>query len=264
MKKLVLLALVGAVLLTTAPVLADDGFYVVAVGGAVGTRIGSLPYEIKTPGFYYLTGSISYNAGNGITVSADDVTIDLMGFRLSSIGAFEGIAIGSHKNVEVRNGSLYHWGSAINAGSNSANIRIINVRAEGNGTGIGLTGFSHLIKGCTISDNNFNGIFLNGAATISGNVINHNGTYGIFAAGGYAMITGNMVSNADTHIYLNGPGNIIGNTIKTDGGQLAIDLSQAGTNQILLDQNVVGGPGSNIIVPMPNKIVYGTNAGFGT
>jgi hypothetical protein len=39
-------------MVTTAPALADGDFYVVAVGGGVGTKITSLPYPINSPGFY--------------------------------------------------------------------------------------------------------------------------------------------------------------------------------------------------------------------
>jgi hypothetical protein len=264
-KKFGIPLLTVVILLCTAPVLADGDIYVVMGGGGVGTKISSLPYEIKTAGFYYVTGNLFYNNGDGITVTVDDVTIDFMGFRLSGPGVYSGIAIGSHKNVEVRNGSLGGWGFGIYAGSfSSANNRIINIRAEGNIYGIYLKGFSHLVKGCTTSDNNWYGIYLDGAATISGNVINHNGTYGIYATGGYAQISGNMVSNADTHIYLNGPGSIIGNTVKTDSSQLGIDLRDiSSTTAVLVDQNIVGGPGAHAAWASSSQLVFGTNAGFG-
>ena len=51
-KRFLLLALVFSVMVTTAPALADGDFYVVAVGGGVGTKITSLPYPINSPGFY--------------------------------------------------------------------------------------------------------------------------------------------------------------------------------------------------------------------
>ena len=48
-RKLRLLVLVGAILLSVSPVLADGDFYVVAVGGGVGTKITSLPYTQHCP-----------------------------------------------------------------------------------------------------------------------------------------------------------------------------------------------------------------------
>jgi hypothetical protein len=53
MKRAILfLALVAAVLLSAAPVLADDGFYVIAGGGKAGTQINSVPYPISSSGLY--------------------------------------------------------------------------------------------------------------------------------------------------------------------------------------------------------------------
>jgi hypothetical protein len=45
-----------------------------------GTPISSLPYTINAPGSYYVTRNLSAVSGNGITINADDVTLDLMGF----------------------------------------------------------------------------------------------------------------------------------------------------------------------------------------
>jgi hypothetical protein len=110
-RKLWLLALVGVVLLSAAPVLADDGFYVIAGGGKAGTQINSVPYTINSPGLYCLSGNLSYisTTGNAITVNANDVTIDLMGFSLTGPGKGSGINYGIRinsgcTNVEIRNG----------------------------------------------------------------------------------------------------------------------------------------------------------------
>jgi hypothetical protein len=92
-RKIWLLALVGAVLLGVSPALADGDFYVVVVPGGVGTKITSLPYTITAPGFYYLTGNLTCPSGVGITINSDDVTIDLMGFRLSSSTVLSGTGI---------------------------------------------------------------------------------------------------------------------------------------------------------------------------
>ena len=130
-RKLLLLAVVGAVLLSSAPLWADDGFYVVAVGGGVGTKISSLPYTISTPGFYYLSKDLS-TSGAGITVNASHVTIDLMGFSLVGTDKTNtGIYISGKTNVEVRNGTVRFFDKGIFEDSgNGANHRIINVRVE--------------------------------------------------------------------------------------------------------------------------------------
>ncbi len=68
------------------PVLADGELYVVAgVVPPVGTKITSVPYTISTPGFYFLAGNLTYSgSSNAITISVDDVTLDLMGCILTN------------------------------------------------------------------------------------------------------------------------------------------------------------------------------------
>jgi hypothetical protein len=101
-KRSLLLALVLSIMVTTGPVLADGEFYVIAGGGGVGTKISSLPYTINSPGFYYVTGNLSnpINSG-GIIVSVDDVTIDLMGFRLGGV-AGTGVYIPGRTNRPLK------------------------------------------------------------------------------------------------------------------------------------------------------------------
>src|SRR5947207_1497513 len=51
------------------------------------TPISVLPFTISTPGSYYFTGNLTATAdGVAITVSAENVTIDLNGFTLASGG----------------------------------------------------------------------------------------------------------------------------------------------------------------------------------
>src|SRR5437870_4623321 len=48
------------------------------------TAISSAPYVISLPGSYYLTTNVSVAASNAITISANQVTLDLNGFTISS------------------------------------------------------------------------------------------------------------------------------------------------------------------------------------
>jgi hypothetical protein len=231
-RKIGLLALVGAVLLSAGTAWAQGEFYVVAAGPtAVGTKITSLPYTISTSGFYYLTGNLSYNGNsNVITVNSDDVTIDLMGFGIKSGAGFgannSAIYMSGRKNVEIRNGTLSGWYYGIFEDSASGlRHRLINMRVENiSYNGIYLNGRGHLVKGCSVGDCGNAGIYFPGATA-----------------------SGNVVSNCAIGIDLTAAGNVIGNMVETNAsGQTGINIGTAAPN--LVDQNTVTGPGNHFVL----------------
>jgi hypothetical protein len=237
-RNLFLLTLVGLVLFSASPVLAD--FYVIAGGGAVGTKITILPYTISAPGFYYLGANFNYTGtAPAITVNADGVTLDLMGFRLSGNGTNKGIFMHGRKNVEIRNGSLQNFTYGIQEDSSGVRHRVINVRVEGNNTyqfdsyGINLDGNAHLVKGCSAWGSN-TGI------TIT------NGT-----------VNGCHLEGCRFGISISNSGNAIGNSVWLGGNQVGI----TGGN-VMLDQNTVAGTGSgNINYDIYGTAAWGTNVG---
>ncbi|MHB8070288.1 MAG: right-handed parallel beta-helix repeat-containing protein [Desulfobaccales bacterium] len=232
MKRLGLLALVLTVVLCATAARAD--FYVVAGGGPpVGTKITSVPYTISNPGFYFLGGNLT-TTGNGITVSVDDVTIDLMGFGLvrGTTGG-TGISMAGRNNVEVRNGTLRNFATGIYESSADARgHRITNIRTKYCNSGIWLYGENHQIDGCNTS-NGITGIYIyNGS--ISNCVASYNGNTGIYLE--YAgNLLGNMANNNVTYGFHIG------------GGPRVVDRNSADANGI----NYFGGGGST---------VYGLNA----
>jgi len=73
--------------------------------------ISSLPLTISSSGSYYLTGNLQFGAASGhaITINASNVSLDLMGFTLSSTGSVTGNAIHLNtglSNIEVKNGVI--------------------------------------------------------------------------------------------------------------------------------------------------------------
>lgn len=281
-RALLLLALVSAVLLSAAPVLADD-MYVIIAGGGVGTKISSLPYTINAPGFYYVTGNLSCTGSHGIKVNANDVTIDLMGFCLSYLGdpdywGYTGVYIpeGGGKNVEVRNGSFSNWRTGIydqDMWGPPGRHRIINVRVKGRGSGEGIVLYSscNLVKGCMISDaaggitvysstitgnqvsNCIDGINACGAesaCTISNNLIFNCTNWGIDA---YGTITGNTINKCGTGIFCRDA--CIGNTVANCGTGIKLDDQKA-----LVDRNTVTGCTTPCLVS--GNPVWGINSGL--
>jgi hypothetical protein len=73
------------------------------------TPITSIPVTIAAPGSSYLAGNLTGVAGsNGITINADDVTLDLNGFSLIGVASsLNGILVsGIRANTRIYNGVL--------------------------------------------------------------------------------------------------------------------------------------------------------------
>jgi parallel beta-helix repeat protein len=191
---------------------------------AIGTEIKFLPYTISSSGFYYITQDLTSPTGtHGITITADNVTLDLMGFSLVGPGGTEyyhGVYMNNLSNVEIRNGTVMNFsGHGIHEVSfDGKGHRIINVRAVSNGwCGIELRGESSLVKDCTVLLNGSNGIVVKLGSTVTGNTVSRNGSYGITA--NRSTITGNTVYlNVSTGIVAAGSGSkVTGNTANDNG-----------------------------------------------
>ncbi|MDB6023218.1 MAG: Parallel beta-helix repeat [Pedosphaera sp.] len=70
-------------------------------------------FIISAPGSYYLTGNLTGDSGkHGISIQANDVTLDLNGFALigGGGGAFRGVNVPlAQKNFSIRNGTVRGW-----------------------------------------------------------------------------------------------------------------------------------------------------------
>jgi hypothetical protein len=224
-------ALVAAVLLIASAAWAQE-IYVIAGGGPpVGTKITSLPYIINDPGFYFLTGNLTYNSttGNAITVNADDVTLDLMGFSLTGPGftsGAQGIYMNKRTNVEVRNGTVWGFNHGVFATDPTDNAhRIINVRAPDNAAGIWLYGNNHLIKDCSASGNSGTGLSIVGSG----------------------LITDSEANNNTVGIEIDGPASVLGNTA-FNNGSYNFRLGNLSSDSILVDANSAFGMNPNYYI----------------
>jgi hypothetical protein len=241
MKRLGLLAMVLALVLSGTAAWADGEYYVVGGGGGVGTKITSLPCTISAAGFYYLGSNFTYTGVNpAISVIVDGVTLDLMGFSLTGNGSNKGIYMSGRKNVEIRNGSLKNFSYGLQEDSDAGvRHRVINIRVEGNNTylldsyGIKLNGNGHQVKGCSAWGSN-TGIRIT------------NGT-----------VNGCHLEGCKFGISIGNSGNAIGNSVWLAGSQVGI----TGGN-VMLDQNTVAGTGAgNINYDIFGTAAWGTNGG---
>jgi hypothetical protein len=238
--------LAAAALLIVSAAWAQSDFYVVAGGGPpMGTKITSVPYTINNPGFYFLGGNLNYSsqAGNAITVNADNVTLDLMGFSLTG-GWGNGIYMSGRTNVEVRNGSIEVFNCCVyEDNANGQQHRIVNIRIRSAYNGIWLSGTNHLIKNCSVMSITNAGLGLN-----SGLITD------CLAAG-----------NAVFGIWNNGPGSVLRSTACNNGTvNFSFGAGGATATRILVDGNSAYGGGTRyrINAPSGSVLITGNNAGY--
>jgi hypothetical protein len=138
------------------------------------TPIGSLPYNITTPGSYYLTKNLQ---GGSISVLADNVTIDLCGFTLTGAGVSNGIVVGSKNSLTVRNGKIVSFTQNGIAGSsvNTTGTLLENLTVAGcGGKGIVL-GPRSIVVNCIAESNGGSGIYVRDGSVVMGCATNDNG-----------------------------------------------------------------------------------------
>lgn len=163
-------------------------------------------FHIKQPGSYYLVGNVETDDKGGIFIECDDVTIDLMGFRMQSkpgIG-YQGIYGNDRKNLTIRNGLLKYFADGIYlSGDNCAAVTIEKITVS-NSTNRGIyaagttypgssDGGGHLISGCNAGYNGSIGFSLGGNSVIADCTAHNNGSTGIYCQD-YSIVR-NCVSN---------------------------------------------------------------------
>ncbi len=168
------------------------------------TPISSLPYTISASGSYYLTKNLVASGGTaGITVSADNVTIDLGGFALTSDGSGTASGINvptTQKNLCVRNGTVSGWHNACIEAFNAYYPVFEKLRLSGSVTSLGLdAGVGATIKSCTAQGNSTLGIGVNGNSKVIDCMCSNNGS-GIDAFGSATVLDCTCNDNTGTGI----------------------------------------------------------------
>ncbi len=180
-----------------------DNYNFVA-GNKLNLLLYEIPESIDWPASVVFAGSMTSAANtNGLTINADDVTVDLAGHALiGTNGTIEshGIAMFGRSNVEIRNGTIRNFdGNGISESIPSGTAhRIIGIRAMSNGAiGISLQGSGHTVQSCMAHGNGTIGIGVFGSAhRVIGNSAILNGAEGIFV-GGNSLIDGNTAYSND-------------------------------------------------------------------
>ncbi len=205
--------------------------------------ISSAPFTISQPGSYFVTNNLYAASGDGITVAADAVDIDLNGFTLDGpgMGVGDGITDGgaTRSDVTVKNGTVRSWGDDGIDLASSLNVRIANISAHYNG-GSGIETGSGTVEDCTVTGgaSGLVGVRASAPAMITNCVVQGYGT-GLALNGGGA-IRDSMSSAAEvTGIYLQGGGSITGSKVDGVGGGVGPNNGIVVTGQSLVKDNVI-------------------------
>jgi hypothetical protein len=204
------------------------------------TLIKALPFTISAQGSYYLTANlVATGSGAGITIAADNVTLDLNGFAL--IGGGSGTVAGVNvpapqKNICVRNGTVRGWTSGGVRCDNASNsffekLRVSNNTGDTSGSAL-IAGAGSTIRDCVAADNpGINGIYAINFCTVigctaTGNGIG-NGVPGMIRAGivtGSGCTVANCTANGHTDnfgIYVYDGCNVYGCSVRGNGAGIA-------------------------------------------
>jgi hypothetical protein len=230
------------------------------------TAITSLPATISASGVYCLTSDLGTNTAGGfaITITADDVTLDLGGHSLSGLAGGTttnayGIYALDHKNITIRNGTVRGFAKGI------------DLDDSGGGASRG-----HLVEYVRLETINALAITVNGSGSVIRNnqILNTNGRLGLASiAGIYAGGTGIRVLNNDIEditvagasnsyaIWINPTGNgavVEGNQISNISLPIAKDKGSFG---IIIDGSTDVLVVNNRITVMNFGVYFNTGAG---
>lgn len=189
-------------------------------------------YEITRSGSYYLTGNVAGQSGkSGITVAANNVTLDLCGFTIEGVsGSYYGIRpSGSVSNIVIKNGIVKSFGYGgvstyyydYYSPGYMLCTRIEDIIVSDNG-GFGIRGgYGGIVRNCIARDNEGHGILTtNNGGVLEGctAVSNDSNGFGIYE--GTTMKNCSSIDNTGVGIYCGNSGHcIIGcNVYSNDGG----------------------------------------------
>jgi parallel beta-helix repeat protein len=186
--------------------------------------IATLPYNISGSGSYIVVKDLATTATDidGITISADDVTLDLNGHTLKGPGKSAGttgsgiVNSGTRTNITICNGTVRDWRAYGVDVTNTDNSQFEALRCYSNG-GVGIgAGY-----GCTLTNNtcayNDGGGISTGASTVSGNSCRLNAGNGIQIIASGTVIGNTCVANSGHGISGSFGSTITGNTCDNSG-----------------------------------------------
>jgi hypothetical protein len=208
--------------------------------------ISSLPITISSAGSYYFTTNLF--STNGITIAADNVTLDLCGFTLAGLPGGVGTGISSPTptiGLRVFNGAIRSW---TNAAINTAAARdaaFSGLSIYSNGLFAVTAGANCQVRNCTISQNG-GGISLSQGSIISDCIIRNNTGVGIVAGESASVLNCTVYNNGGHGISLLNASSVEGCVIKTNLQNGIVGIDNNRITRCNISQNVSNGVSLNI------------------
>lgn len=195
--------------------------YDFAQGNQLNLLLGEIPEALDWPCSVKFAGTLNttQTGTNGITVTADDVTIDMAGHALVGPGANSGSGIyqaGHYRNLRVFNGKVVEWrgdgtGGVFVFGSS---VHLSDMQVTTNNSGI-VAGGNSTLSECASLHNTGDGIQITQNSRIVGCICSNNGfsfadnSAGIHATLSKNRIEGNTCTGSDRGIDVDSVGNFI-------------------------------------------------------
>jgi hypothetical protein len=207
------------------------------------TPISALPATITASGSYYITTNLTGIAGgtNGITILANDVSLDLCGFTLLGVaGSGSGIsAPNSERNLAIHNGAVDSWVGAGVAAMSAYNSQLESLRISNSGYGL-YAGSNCVVSACLVSANMSGGMQVGNNCIVKDCTAIANGIYNIFLGNNCIVKDCAASGNAFYGIEVGTACQVIGNlcTSNTEAGigiygvQTRVDGNYVGNNGV--------------------------------
>jgi hypothetical protein len=231
--------------------------------------IAAAPFTINAAGSYYLTTNLTSSGGGaaGITISADNVTVDLNGFTLSGGGAGFGTVAGIHipaarKNIQIVNGTIRNW----NVGGINAPLTINSLFerlriADNNDNGL-VIGSGNQVIDCAAS-NNILGLSVGSGCNVTRCVVTDNLSDGVSTGAGCIVTQITASGNNGNGITASSGCTVTGCTVKNTVGGNGI---MVGVESNVIDCTVTGSANTGIVVDSSSvveKCIAASNQGGG-
>ena len=175
-----------------------------------------------------LTADLTGCAGNGLVVDADNITIDLAGFKIAAAGGntSSGITDGatSRPGAQILNGTITGFQSGINlAASVRSVVEGMRVIANGTGTAVGV-GDGSIVRNNLVDGNGGPGIAAGAGALVTGNAAFGNGGAAITVGVG-GLVSGNAAKlNSGAGISAGNGSTVRANTATGNNSGISVGL----------------------------------------